>query len=349
VSAESQIIEDGSARSAGAPKTDEVAADRAVSPPAAELQGRVPDFFVIGHQKCGTTALYLMLKSHPQIYMSDVKEPRFFVPELLSPGRNLSKLDCYMSLFAGASREQHVGDASPQYIRSHTAARAIAELQPAARIIAILREPASFLRSFHLQMVQSKIETQRDFRKALALEDLRRQGRRIPRGCRSVEPLLYSNHIRYVEQLSRYRTAFSRDQVLVLIYDDFRRDNEATVRRVLSFLEVDDTPPVVRAETKPLKAIRLQPLRRLADSARTARLYPDAARPLGRAVNALTPRQLRSESFRAKWRKVVYKPPVPPDEELMRELRRRFKPEVVALSDYVGRDLVTLWGYDIIG
>lgn len=345
MSAESQIIKDESARSTGGLKTDEMAADR-VGFRGGKSHGRIPDFFVVGHQKCGTTALYLMLKPHPQIYLSDVKEPRFFVPELLSPGGKLSKLDYYMSLFAGASREQRVGDASPQYIRSHTAARAIADLQPAARIVAILREPVSFLRSFHLQMVQSNIETQKDFRKALALEDLRRGGRRIPRGCKSREPLLYSDHVRYVEQLRRFHTAFSREQVLVLIYEDFRRDNEATVRRVLSFLGVDETHPVVRAETKPLKAVRSQPLRHLADSARTARLYPAAAGPLGRAVNALTPRQLRSESFRAKWRKFVYKTPDPADEELIRELRRRFKPEVVALSEYLDRDLVALWGYD---
>jgi hypothetical protein len=30
----------------------------------------------------------------------------------------------------------------------------------------------------------------------------------------------------------------------------------------------------------------------------------------------------------------------------MVELRRRFKPEVLALSEYLERDLVALWGYD---
>ena len=44
--------------------------------------GRVPDFFIVGHPKCGTTALYEMLRRHPQIYMPDLKEPRFFAPDL---------------------------------------------------------------------------------------------------------------------------------------------------------------------------------------------------------------------------------------------------------------------------
>ena len=58
-----------------------------------------------------------------------------------------------------------------------------ARSSPGAKIIAILREPASFLRSFHLQMVSSGVESERDLAKALALEPERRRGRRIPRGC----------------------------------------------------------------------------------------------------------------------------------------------------------------------
>ena len=49
-------------------------------------------------------------------------------------------------------------------------------MQPDARIIAILREPASFLRSLHLQLLQNHVETEKDLRKALALEAARRQG-----------------------------------------------------------------------------------------------------------------------------------------------------------------------------
>jgi hypothetical protein len=310
---------------------------------------RVPDFFIVGHQKCGTTALYEMLRPHPQVFLPAVKEPRFFVPELLRPERTLSTLEGYLALFAEARPDQRVGEASPQYIRSQTAASAIADMQPAAKIVVILREPASFLRSFHLQMVQSGIEPQRDFSKAVALESARREGRRIPRGCRNVEPLLYSEHVRYAEQLGRYGAVFAPEQMLVLIYDDFRRDNVSTVREILRFLDLDDSVPVETVETKPLNAIRSQLLRRLADAARAARQNPAEAGMLGRAINSLTPSSARSEAVREKWRRLVYKAPVPPEEEFLLELRRRFKPEVVALSDYLDRDLVHEWGYDAIG
>src|SRR5665647_1293243 len=83
-----------------------------------------PDFFIVGHQKCGTTALYLMLSAHPQIFMPDVKEPWFFArePECLERGRSSRSrpdtLEVYLSLFADAAPGQVVGEASPQYIRS---------------------------------------------------------------------------------------------------------------------------------------------------------------------------------------------------------------------------------------
>jgi Sulfotransferase family len=343
--------------------TSAIAANGSDRGPAADIslagrELRVPDFFIVGHEKCGTSALDSMLKRHPQIFLPHIKEQRFFAPELRGVTGHQHQanvhrphtFDGYLEVFRAATKDQRIGEASPQYLRSHTAARRIAEVQPEARIIAILREPASFLRSFHLQWVHNNVETQRDFRKAIALEPDRRAGRRIPRRCRVPQTLFYSEHVRYVEQLRRYAEVFPVEQILVLIYEDYRRDNEATVRRVLRFLELDETFPLDAVETLPQPAVRSLLFKRLADSARAARRDPATASSLGRAVNALTPRQLRSEAFRSRWRRhVVYKDPPPPDEAFMRELRRRFKPEVVAVSEHLGRDLVTEWGYDDVG
>ncbi len=334
--------------------------------------GRVPDFFIVGHPKCGTTALYEMLKQHPQIHMP-AKEPRFFVmneidlstsqssrsgsrtpahdsPEASdssrAPGWRPRTLDGYVALFAGARPEQLVGEATPAYLRSPVAPGRIASLRPDARIIAILREPASFLRSFHLLTVRGRHETQRDFRQALALEQQRREGLRIPRASLApTENLLYLDHVRYVEQLRRYHAEFGAEQVLVLIYEDFRRDNEAAVRTVLRFLRVDDTSPIDTVQTRPSRELRLHQLHKLAKLRRIALRNMAVAGSLSRTVSALTPTPLRG-GLQSRWRRVAYGEAPPPDEEFMRELRRRLKPEVEALSDYLGRDLVTAWGYD---
>jgi hypothetical protein len=319
---------------------------------------RVPDFFIVGHEKCGTTALYNILRQHPQIFMPDLKEPRFFMPDLRKPVHGVHTgheaprrtLEEYLMLFAGAGPEQRAGEASPQYIRSTEAARLIAEVQPAARIIAVLREPASFLQTFHLNCVREEVETERDLRKAIALEEQRRQGKRLPRNSRAPNRLFYCEHVRYVEQLRRFDAVFPPDQLLVLIYEDFRRDNDATVRRILRFLDVDDALELEPVEARRArKAVRFPRLHRFARAVQVARRRPAAAGRMSRAVDRLTPRQLRSNAVEDLLRRMIFSVAPPLDEQLMLELRRRFKPEVVALSDYLGRDLVSEWDYDGVG
>ena len=336
-----------SAAPAGRARHDSVGAS---SPEASSK--RVPDFFIVGQPKSGTTALYEMLRRHPQIYMPDAKEPWFFAKELHlrpppRPGGIPATLDQYLSLFAAADAGQRVGEASPMYLWSQTAASGIARVQPAARIIAILREPASFLRSLHLQFVKTYVETEADFAKAISLEAQRRQGRQVPRYSYWPKALLYSDHVRYVEQLSRYERLFPAEQMLVLIYDDFRRDNEATVRRVLRFLEVDDTSSIEVIEANPTVRVRSQHLHHLVHAVSVGR--SPLSRTIKRAVKAVTPRGLRRDALHATQSRLVYDEPQPPDEHLMSELRRRFEPEVLALSEYLDRDLVTLWGYDGLG
>ncbi len=312
---------------------------------------RVPDFFIAGHSKSGTTALYEMLRRHPQIFMPDLKEPWFLAGDLRGrfEGSNPlpTTLEEYLAMFEGALPEQRVGEATPGYLLSRTAAASIADLQPDARIIAILREPASFLRSLHLQFIETYVETENDLRKALSLEEMRRQGEAIPQGAARPRLLLYSEHVRYVEQLRRYHAVFPREQVLVLIYDDFRAHNEETVRQVLRFLGVDETSPIEVMEANPTVRVRSARAYELVRSLYLGR--GPLASAAQTAIKALTPRSLRLKALRATRQRVLYADPGAPDPELTLELRRRFKGEVVALSEYLGRDLVTLWGYDRVG
>ena len=312
---------------------------------------RSPDFFIVGHPKCGTTALYEMLRVHPQIFMPELKEPWFLASDMrprFQPPRSASPpktLEDYLVLFEGAAADQRIGEASSSYLLSCTAAASIAELRPDARIIAILREPASFLRSLHMQLLRTHVEGAKRFRQAIELEDARREGRMIPRRSHRPQLLMYSDHVRYVEQLRRYHAAFPPEQVLVLIYEDFRADNEATVRSVLRLLDVDEQVPVVPTEANPtVTQMRSQQLDELLNIISVGR--GPVSRAAKAAVKLVTPSSLRKSAIETTQRRLVNGKPQPPDEQLMLELRRRFKGEVVALSDHLGRDLVSLWGYD---
>jgi hypothetical protein len=323
--------------------------------PAANRPGtapeRYPDFFIVGHHKSGTSALYEMLRRHPEIFMPDLKEPRFLASDMRSRFRyereapHPETLQEYLALFEPAREDELVGEASATYLWSRFAAERIAEVSPHARIIAILREPADFLRSLHVTFVRGHVEFETDLRRALELEDERRRGRQIPKRSRLPQLLLYSDHVRYVEQLRRYAEHFRAEQMLVLIYDDFRADNPGTVRRVFEFLGVDPSVDVGATETNVTS--RTVRSHRAHDALDAVVLGKNPLASSARAVvKSLTPRALRHRAFHATRRHIVTAEAPEADPELMLELRRRFKPEVLAASEYLGRDLVGLWGYD---
>lgn len=315
------------------------------------------DFFIVGQPKCGTTALYEMLRQHPEIFIPEPKEPHFFVTDGGYPGmpetlarylrafHGLEARDKYLSLFAAASPGQRLGDCSASYLWSRNAALGIAQAQPAAKIVAILREPVSLLRSLHLQMVEVRVETEQDLRRALEREASELAGgsaAALPAGQRP--QLYYADHVRYVEQLQRYFDLFPEAQILVLTYDEFRRDNAATVGKILRFLEVDDSIELGASAANPTVRVRSPRLDRLVHSVSMGR-GPVSAK-LKRQINRVTPKRFRRRALHAVQHRVLRADPRPADEELVQDLRRRYKPEVVALSEFLERDLVALWQYD---
>src|SRR5579863_1241705 len=133
---------------------------------------RLPNFFIVGAPKAGTTSLYHYLDQHPEIYMSPVKETNHFASEIRLAGfadelqeqvkrdmRAMQKYlagpmsekrfgavglewDDYLKLFRNATDEKAIGEASVCYLWSRTAAKNIFARIPRAKIIMILRDPA---------------------------------------------------------------------------------------------------------------------------------------------------------------------------------------------------------------
>jgi Sulfotransferase family len=205
----------------------------------------LPNFFIIGAAKSGTTALYYYLKQHPQIYMSAVKEPRFFAfePEDLTfggPGdmelhrRTIVNMDKYLALFRDVSDELAVGEASPVYLCSPKAARRIRSLVPDARLITILRHPVERAYSHFLHQIRDGVETLTDFSEALDAEEQRARDNWEYRwrykeiGC-------------YTEQLKKYYDTFDRSQMKIYLYEDFDTHPQGVLHDLYRFLGVDET------------------------------------------------------------------------------------------------------------
>lgn len=197
----------------------------------------LPNFFLVGAARSGTTSLWRYLKENEQIFMPNdelYKEPAFF-----SPLKSSMSIHEYLNLFKGTG-ESHklVGEASTAYLTDPVSAKCIYDFNPNAKIIIILRNPAERAYSLYNWMVQEGYEFSSTFEKALALEGDRIK-KKIPN---FFEPEYYYNYMYfnsglYYEEVKRYLDLFS-DNVLVAKFDDLKYNLSRTYERICSFLDI---------------------------------------------------------------------------------------------------------------
>lgn len=291
----------------------------------------LPTFLVIGAARSGTTSLYHYLGQHPEVFMSPVKEPWYFDhiggrgPDRADPNYGflishaVNRREDYEALFARAGDAKARGEASPSYLRNPAVPARVRRLLPDVRLVAILRDPAERAYASFLGSKRAGLAgVPATFEEALRDEE---------RGRGAGPYLGYVAFGRYREQLSRWYALFDREQVRVYLHDDLGADAAALMADLFGFVGVD---PGVRVDTSE----RLNPTGRIANPA----LRPVWERSGGarRLVRPLVPEALRDRAYARVTRDVV-RPPMA--EETGARLRERFRPEVLALEELIGRDL----------
>src|SRR5829696_5300628 len=134
----------------------------------------IPNLFIVGAPKCGTTAWVEYLRTHPDIFFPNTKEDCFFALDL--PGFRFIQTEAeYSKLFAGSHGARVIGEASAMYLFSNAAADAIRNYNPDAKILIFLREQEEFLPSLHNQFLREFSEEIEDFETVWRLS-----GRRPP-------------------------------------------------------------------------------------------------------------------------------------------------------------------------
>ncbi len=310
---------------------------------AAEL-GAVPkpNFFIVGAPKCGTTSLHEYLQRHPDIFMPYYKEPHFFGSDLEGSRFHhfRGKPERYLKLFRDARGQKRIGESSPWYLASQRAAAEIYAYDPKAKIIVMLRSPIDMMYSMWSQFRYSGNEQIDSFDEALAAEPARRAGQRIRRAAHCITGLQYRQMARYSQQLPRYFEVFGRENVLVIIFDDFRSDTAGVFRTVCEFLCVDSSLPMRFDIRNPNKETRLAWLQQLiVGSGFSLMLLKDRLTYLA-TTHTLVPYRYRTravEGVIAAYTRYERRSPLTP--ELRGSLQEEFRGEVAALSQLLGRDL----------
>ena len=233
--------------------------------------GKLPDFIVVGVQKCGTTALYNNLRTHPDLEITpnfidffwgdkNTKETDFFTPW------SRFTLEEFKGFFNDNGKLQ--GEVSPNYVSEPTLDK-IRELAPHAKLILICRDPVSRLESSFNHMLQFQHETthknftgwhhwsvDRSFEENLQaeIEGFRRSKTSGP----GVVRLGF-----YADIVERIWDRFDKSQLKILVAEEYRQSPAATYREIAEFLGVPDVPIAHRDAHVREKTWRLLPEQRM--------------------------------------------------------------------------------------
>ena len=211
---------------------------------AAQTADRLPNAFVVGPAKTGTTALYHYFRAHPQVYTASVKETNYMsfsggVPPLAGPSdresigeRSTTTLESYAALWANWHDEPVAVDVSPSYMHYPRAATKIAELCPAAKIVIVLRNPVECSFSMYSMKRRDNLETCRTFHEAIERID-ERQAAGWDIGWDYLRSYLVSDAV------ARYMKLFPAPQLFIRRYELLKREPERFYGELCAFLQVD--------------------------------------------------------------------------------------------------------------
>ena len=308
------------------------------------------DFFFIGFPKSGSTTFYYLLKAHPEIYSSEIKEPKFFCTDInreleKNLGKDYFQLikseEEYSNLYQSAANKTK-GDFNPFNIFSEDAPYNIFRYNPDAKIIISIREPISFLRSFHYQSLYRLIEDEPDFLKALSLEESRRANQNIPKYCHYPYYLYYSSLIDYKKYIKRYSDIFPHDNIKIVLFDDIEKNEISTYREILQFLNATNLEYVPsKPDRNPSHALRFVWLRKILFTPLVQKWLhtniPLHLLPVGAKIS------------KKLFKKNQAKPFVSSDD--IKNLKNKYKHNVhelrlfLAEEKLVNQDLLNIWGY----
>lgn len=174
----------------------------------------LPNFLVIGAQRCATSWLYFCLKEHPDVYVPYIKEVSYF-SDYYENGP-----EWYRRYFVPWNGQKAVGEVTPSYFYREGVAERIARDLPDVKLVVTLRNPVERAYSQYQKHVRRGILAY-DFETALENDP-----EYVERGL-------------YHRQLLRYEKLFPKDRLLVLLYEDIKRDPAAHMGRILEFIGVD--------------------------------------------------------------------------------------------------------------
>lgn len=220
-----------------------------------------PNFLIIGAAKCGTTSLYQYLRSHPDVFMPERKEPTFFaVPE----AGGITDEAEYLALFSGADGKKAIGEASISYLYDPgSPVRIRSYLGDQIKIIVLVRNPVDMSYSLWGHQVRMGAESL-SFESGLARETDRLNKPEFAASCLGwVANYAYTGRAMYGRQIQRYFNTFGPANIKVFIYEEFFRPGFPLYGGLCNFLGISEEHIPNGKVYNPAGTIRSKWLRRI--------------------------------------------------------------------------------------
>lgn len=203
----------------------------------------LPNLFIPGAPKCGTSALAGYLGSHPKVFVGHIKEPNFWSADMpfFARREGLRHEEDYLDIYRRAPEcAEHAIDASTHYLYSDVAIKAISQRFPDARFIVCLRPQAEIAHAWHMQMINSGYEDVQDFSQAWKLIEVRRRGEALAKSCPEPKLLDYESIACIGSQLENIYRFVDTDRVHCIYLPDLKADPRACYLGMLRFLRLGD-------------------------------------------------------------------------------------------------------------
>ena len=199
---------------------------------------RKPNLFIIGAQRAATTSLHLTLNLHPDIFMSEIKEPQFFTSELLRKNGDLNvyqeyiekgkyrTYDSYISLFSAVKKEKIVGESS-HYMYRPGNAKVIHSFNENSKIIFCVRNPIDRLFSEYVLLRNKERLTisYDDFINAELIKASNGERSKLHKGL-------------YCDSIIEYREMFK--EIYLMDFENLKKNGALELSKIFNFLEVED-------------------------------------------------------------------------------------------------------------
>lgn len=225
----------------------------------------LPNFFIVGAPRCGTTALSRYISQHKNICLSRPKETHFLFKSPANYSSFQAYLNQYTQQFFCHCRPHHfaIGEGSVTYIYSDEVLHRILDMNPDAKFIAMVRNPVDLLRSYHFRLLYIMEEDCWDFQEAWERQESRARGENLPPLCRDPRLLQYKEAGKLGKWIEQLLNIAGRDRCLILVFDDFKRNPRETYQQVCQFLGVEDDGRTSFPRRQPSQFYRFAWLQRL--------------------------------------------------------------------------------------